>query len=741
MTLSTIQTSANPGNRFTNPPASRVSRARRSLSAGSLLFLLAFLALCLAPGLPAQSGSFGGFDFLSSDDDRPNLRVSLVADVAEAAPGDTVTLAIVLDHAPGWHAYFRHSGGFSLPSEVEWPQVPEGVEISEVRWQTPERYDSQGFPHYVYHGVAALLADFQVPTDASPGDVLSFQARISGQVCKEACVLYDESPLFELKVADEALRDEEHAPLIEKTRAGLAAEREGWTAAVFETASGLALRFEPVAEGGPEIEEAYFFSYHPDVDGQPGQRLTRDGDAWQLTLTLINGAEPGAGQTDGPRLQGILWSPQGWVAGDADSHSWEVDLEIGAPPAGVAGSTAVLDWRMIGFALLGGLILNLMPCVFPVLGLKVMHFVNQAGEDHRKVVLHGLVFTVGVLVSFWILATLIIALKAATGGSYAWGFQLQEPAFVLAMVLVLFVFSLSLTGLFEFGVSATSVGGNLQRKSGFTGSFFSGVLATVVATPCAAPFLAPALGVALALPPVSSLVLFTFIALGLSLPYLVLSAFPKLIDMLPRPGAWMETFKKLMAFPLYATVAWLLWVLSQQVSADRFFAVMLGLVFIALGLYIYGHWGLPWKPAATKWSARAAAVLLIAGSTMWAWPRNTPTVEWQVWSPERVAELREEGTPVFIDFTAAWCATCIANKARYNTDTRVIEKMRRKGVVALQADFTNQDQVIARALAEYQRGAVPVNILYRPGASDPEFFPELFGASEILERLSTLPDP
>ena len=382
-----------------------------------------------------------------------------------------------------------------------------------------------------------------------------------------------------------------------------------------------------------------------------------------------------------------------------------------------------------------------MPCVFPVLGLKVMNFVNQSGEDHRKVVLHGLVFTAGVVLSFWVLAGLIIALKSASGlASYTWGFQLQDARFVLCMTILLFLFSLSLAGLFEFGTGATGVGGTLARKSGLTGSFFSGVLATLVATPCAAPFLAPALGAALAMPPLASFVLFTAIALGLSLPYLVLAAFPKLVDKLPRPGAWMETFKKIMSFPMFATVAWLLWVLSQQVDTDTFLALLLGLVAMALGAYIFGHWGQPWQAARVKGSARLAAVILIAASTFWAWPSDRPAVAWEKWSPEAVAAARKENRPVFIDFTAAWCATCKANKLRYVHDETVIGLMRQKGVLALKADFTNKDTEIARAIAGYGRGAVPVNVLYRPGIEEPELLPEIFGAGELVERLSTLPD-
>ncbi len=266
----------------------------------------------------------------------------------------------------------------------------------------------------------------------------------------------------------------------------------------------------------------------------------------------------------------------------------------------------------IFFAFVGGLILNLMPCVFPVLGLKIMNFVGQAGENRRKIVLHGLVFTGGVLLSFWALAGVLMLLRSR-GANLGWGFQLQEPGFVIAMAVLLLVFALNMAGVFEIGGKAVGIGSNLTAKSGLQGSFFSGVLATVIATPCAAPFLAPALGAALTLPLGSSFLLFTAIALGLSLPYLLLSAFPSLINLLPRPGPWMESFKQGLSFLLFATVLYLLWVLAAQVDAGSL-QIFLGMAVIAFACWIYGRWGAPWRTAKVRATGTGLAALLFLGT-------------------------------------------------------------------------------------------------------------------------------
>lgn len=413
----------------------------------------------------------------------------------------------------------------------------------------------------------------------------------------------------------------------------------------------------------------------------------------------------------------------------------EAPLVAGADPNSeeAAGDLSLPYFLLAGF--LGGLILNLMPCVFPILGLKIMGFVNQAGEARRKIVAHGLVFTAGVLLSFWVLAAVLIALRAG-GQELGWGFQLQSPGFVLVLTLILLLFGLNMSGVFEFGLSAVGVGSNLTAKRGMTGSFFSGVLATVVATPCAAPFLAPALGTALILPPIASFSVFTAIALGLALPYLALSAFPGLVKMLPRPGGWMETLKQFLSFLLYGTVAFLLWVLAGQVDSGAFLTILFALVVVAMGCWVYGRWGSPHRKRRTQWVARVAALILIAAPISYAWSSTAgeDDLVWEAWSVEKEASLREQGRFVYVDFTARWCVTCQVNKRAY-ADSEVIRAFRENDVALLKADWTNKDPAITRALARFDRSAVPFNLIYAPGEEEPLIMPELFGPDAVLKKL------
>ncbi|HUR57045.1 MAG TPA: thioredoxin family protein, partial [Opitutaceae bacterium] len=396
-------------------------------------------------------------------------------------------------------------------------------------------------------------------------------------------------------------------------------------------------------------------------------------------------------------------------------------------------------------AFVGGLILNLMPCVFPVLGIKILGFVNQAGHERRRIVTHGLVFALGVLISFWVLAAILAILRAG-GEQLGWGFQQQFPEFNYLIAVLMLVFGMNMSGVFEFGLSATAVGSDLQMKSGYSGSFFNGVLATVVATPCSAPFLAPALGAALALSTPESFAIFTVIGLGLAAPYLLLSIFPQAVKILPRPGAWMETFKQFMAFPLYATAGYFAWVLASQTTDEGYRSVLFSFVLIALAVWMYGRWH---APGASAGRARfgVASLVLVGVLGVWVgWPRTLhaaattdanaiPAVVWEPWSREAVAKLRAEGRIVYVDFTAKWCFTCQTNKALVFHSDEVLKYFAEKKIATLRADWTNRDPRITAELAAYNRSAVPFNLIWKPGKDQPVMLPELLTPATVLDAL------
>ncbi|MFN0079152.1 MAG: protein-disulfide reductase DsbD family protein [Prosthecobacter sp.] len=409
-----------------------------------------------------------------------------------------------------------------------------------------------------------------------------------------------------------------------------------------------------------------------------------------------------------------------------------------------SGAAAPPTFLFVMFsAFLGGLILNIMPCVFPVLGIKIVGVVQQAGEDRKQVVLHGLIYTLGVLLCFWVLGGIVVALGKG------WAFQLQSATFNFSLAIIFLIFGLNMAGVFEIGTSAIGVGAGLQMKHGLGGSFFSGLLATLVATPCSAPYLATAIGAAVKLPAPQAMLLFTLIGLGLASPFLLLSTFPKLVSILPRPGAWMESFKQGMSFLLFGTVFYQLWVLTAMVEGLSLLMLMLGLVLIALGCWIYGRWALPYKAARTRFIAMALTLAAVGGGLWLGWPQQRdknkmvakPVFEngllWEPWSEGSVQDYTATGKPVYIDYTAKWCLTCQVNKRVY-PDPRIQELFKKHGIVAMRADYTNEDEAIKKSFEALGRGAVPVNVLYIPGVKEPLVLPEILTVDNVSEALKKL---
>ncbi|MFH1067498.1 MAG: protein-disulfide reductase DsbD domain-containing protein [bacterium] len=444
----------------------------------------------------------------------------------------------------------------------------------------------------------------------------------------------------------------------------------------------------------------------------------------ELKLELPTAAAPQWNETWKPRF---------------DAARLQIPADPNEPPPQAAAPPRMNLLGYILFAFLGGLILNLMPCVFPVLSIKILGFINQSGNDARALRRHGLIFALGVLVSFWILAAILLALRAG-GQELGWGFQLQSPRFVAFIALLFFLLSLNLLGVFEIGSSLIRLT-SVTKLTGFADSFLSGVLAAVVATPCTAPFMGVALAFALAQPPLVSFAVFTALGGGLAAPYVILSCSPALLRFIPKPGAWMESFKQAMAFPLLAAVAWLVNVLGLQTGTRGVALFLLVLLLAALAAWIYGRWSAPHRSAKTRVFAVVIAACVLAVSLLFAWNTNRPAdaVKWETFSPERLEELKKQGKPVFIDFTAAWCATCQVNEITALNSEKVQRKFKERGVVLLKADWTNHDPVVTRALASYGRSSVPFYVLYGTNpAFPPQILPELLTPSIVLKALEGL---
>jgi DsbC/DsbD-like thiol-disulfide interchange protein/cytochrome c biogenesis protein CcdA len=692
------------------------------------LVALFFTVLALA----ATEGR--GASFFRDEDE--HVKASLVAAEASVQPGRAFTVALKLEHQPGWHTYWINAGT-GYPTKLTW-DLPPGWTAGDIQWPTPEKIlDRTGaITGNGYHGTVYLPVTLTPPKDLKAGESVTLRAKAEWLMCEKECIpgeanvavtlpVKAEEPGYDTK-GQEVINGRNQLPI----NASLSPEY-GWDMQATQSGRVVTLRISCRGSYKVRPSSPWFFG-DKDFIAYDEQQIFRSEQAGVFIIELKLSRSADANIT---RLTGVLRAEDGWfppwVAYTQKGLILDVPITKVAAPAvslpagGMAGT--------LSFALLGGLILNLMPCVFPVLGIKILGFARQAGEDRRKVARHGLVFTGGVLVSFWALAGALAALRAG-GEQLGWGFQLQSPGFVFALAAVMLVFALNLSGVFEFGLGATAAGGSLQSKQGYTGSFFSGVLATVVATPCSAPFLAPALGAALALPTAESFAVFTAVGVGLSAPYLLLSVFPGAVKKLPRPGAWMETLKQFLAFPLYATAGVLLWVLAGQVDADAQLNAVLGLTVVALAVWAYGRLAAPGAASShARLGLMAGAVLLAAGGWL-GWPAKTE-IQWEPWSAERVAALQKEGRPVYVDFTARWCATCQTNKKIVFHDADVLRAVRDKKVALLRADWTNRDPAITAELAKWGRAAVPFNLVYVPGAAEPKVLPEILTPGIVLEAL------
>ncbi len=664
-----------------------------------------------------------------------HTEAELIAEDSTLVPGRPFWVALRLRMDPHWHTYWENAGEAGLPTTLKW-QLPNGWHAGPIHWPAPSRFVQGGVVNFGYDGEVLLLVNITPPANLTADEPITLKAQADWLECADICVPGRAQLALDLPVTAGPPIASVHKPAFDNARAQWPSPLPaGFQAKAWRTPATFTLSLTGPT-GTPAPAGAFFFSRDATVSPSAPQTATTSASTLVLTLTREKGVP------DPATLSGVLSLPRGFLGnGTPAAYTLDLPFEAGAAPVPSAATATPSNTpprpglgKVLVLAFFGGLILNLMPCVFPVLGLKIMGFVKQAGASRRRVVLHGLTFTLGVLVSFWVLVAVLSLLRAG-GHQLGWGFQLQEPGFVLALALFLFIFGLNLSGVFEVGYALMGVGSRLSGRSGLAGSFFSGVLATVVATPCAAPMLAPALGAALALPPLGMAAAFTAIALGLSTPYLLLCAYPRLVQALPKPGAWMESFKQFMAFALYATAAYLLWTLAGQVGDERFQNILFGFVLAALACWIYGRWGAPQRSPRTRSLGRLTAATVLGAALFLAYAPETK-LAWEPWSPARLEELRAQGRPVYVDFTARWCATCQVNKRAVFSSKDVLDELGRRDFALLKADWTNRDPAITAALERFGRAAVPFNLVYLPNRSDPIILPEVLTPAIVLDAIS-----
>jgi len=758
-----------------NRPSARGALGARLRAAAAAAVLLLGGAWAALPA-PAAAQPAGAGPARLGVQQVDTVAVELVADRVALVPGRSVDLGLRLLHAPHWHTYWRNPGDSGLPTQVD-PTGPDGTRFEPIRWPAPKRMWLGPLANYGYEGEVVLPFSVTLPA-AFAGATARIEAHAQWLVCKDVCIPGEARVALELPVlapgADAPARSA-RAALFDAMASRSPDPARPLLARWHRDGAQVAVVFD-LPTGVDALARAEFFPYEPGVVLAPApQRLARLAQGWRIDLTSADGAvmpdalegllvadgrpyelraTAGGGAPEAGTPVSVADQPAGL---SRPAGAWLGSLLGSSPAPAAAGSpiaaAAPPDGLSLGLALLfgaiGGLLLNLMPCVFPVVGLKVMGFARSAhGADSRGAMRRGaLAFSAGVLVSFWVLGGALLALRAA-GEAVGWGFQLQSPGFVMIMALLFVAVGLNFSGVFDLGAGLTRLGA--VGGDSTAGAFGAGVLAVLVATPCTAPFMGSALGFTLAQPPALTLGVFSAIGVGMALPYLLLGLFPAWLRLLPRPGRWMETLRQVLAFPMYATAAWLAWVLVQQSGADALLRLLLGAVLVGVAAWAWGRFGAAGaRRPAIAWGTLAASIAMTAwlllpvarfeGESAAALPGGPLAVDgavaWEPWSEQRVAEAVTQGRPVFIDFTAAWCVSCQANKKLVLERGAVVDEMRRLDVLALRADWTQRDPAITAALARHGRNGVPLYLVYRPGQAAPDVLPELLTVQRVLDAL------
>ncbi len=685
-------------------------------------FVLAIFGLLLfATGAAAQV------------DSAPKVQARLVSKSGEIAPGGSVVVALEQSIRPGWHTYWVNPGEAGLPTEIKWT-LPPGWHAGAIEWPYPKRLPVGPLMNYGYEGKVWLLTRITAPKQAKPGVTITLKATGSWLVCKEVCIPEDQPLTLALTVsASPAPPYSTIAEQFAATRARIPVPSP-WPVH-YRLSDTLDLFVAAPALGKAGVKDVAFF---PLASGA----ITDF--APQTFAQVSNGLVVHLKPAKNPKLGNIFAGVLAITSNDGSVQALNVKATPGAvpqsasAPATAAGTTLPLA---LLFALLGGLILNLMPCVLPVLAMKALAIANTAHADRHEAAREGFAYGIGAVLSFLALAAAIIVLRAG-GDAIGWGFQLQDPIAVAGFALLIFVVGLNLSGVFE--VPGIGAGEGLTRRGGSAGAFFTGVLAVAVAAPCTAPFMAAALGYALTQSVVISLGIFLALGIGFAAPFVVIGLSPRLTRWLPKPGAWMLRFRQLLAFPMYATALWLVWVLGFETDESRLLLLLALALLVAFVLWILGiSQGRSGRWRAAGWLAIAvgAAALVYLLPQIGSISRTSHTlaevsgIPSRSYSAAEVETLRAKHQPIFINATAAWCITCLVNEKTAFSDTRVQNAFAQKHIAYIVADWTNRDAAITALLQQHGRSGVPLYLYYPPGAPEALVLPQVLTPTEVLKAI------
>ena len=692
---------------------------------------LVALALSSLPGWGAES-----------------TQVKLLLSAEQSPPGETVWAGVHFTLAEGWHTYWRYSGDAGQPPQIHW-ELPEGVSAGEIQWPAPEKHDKEGVYSYIYSEETMLLVPLSISSAAKN---LSVRARVEWLECQEEACVPREATVNATLTVNKTGRRSASAELIERWRAKvprtdaqIALEAEWENAGEENKRSFLAF---PGKEEKWALKDFYPHGYDDfDVMGETAVRQGKEGrEGIRKTVFKYEQQWP-------KEIAGLAVVQKAGEETELVEIAFTIGGQPGEAPAAIKPPAGM--FLMLWFAFFGGFILNFMPCVLPVIALKILGFVNQSQSSPGKVKRLGLLYAGGVVASFVVLAGLVIGMQWA-GRPAGWGTHFQSVEFLVLMMILVALVALNFFGVFEIRLGGKTMGaaGKISGKKGYSGAFFNGVLATVLATPCTAPFLAPALGFAFAQPPAWILLFFVTIALGLAFPYVALSWNPRLLAYLPKPGPWMEKFKMAMGFPMIATAVWLYSVALSHFPPGAEAALWLGmlLVLVALSAWIWGQ--LVQQAAVLRPLSIGMAFLVGAGGFVWIlegeldWrARRVPAemsggsmvekgIEWRTWSRAAVDEARAAGHPVLVDFTAKWCASCQINKRSSIAIDPVRKKIQAIGAVTFRADYTRKDPKIANELKRYGRAGVPLVLVFAPDEKVPaQVLPALLTPQIVLGAL------